>query len=225
MADDLDVARDLFSRRSWPDACEAFLSHDSETPLGVADLERLAIASYLTGRNAESDDAWARAYGASLEQGDPASAIRFGFWIAFRMVNAFDRPGANGWVARLERLAATLPAESLEASKLAYLTGLRAVFEGDLERGEADLRLSSEIAEREADLEMAAIARLALGRVLIFRGDLVGGTHLLDEAMLAVMSEDMSPIAVGDSYCTAIDACHDLIDVQRGQAWTDALTK
>jgi DNA-binding NarL/FixJ family response regulator len=43
--------------------------------------------------------------------------------------------------------------------------------------------------------------------------------------MLVIASEPISPIAVGDSYCTAIDACHDLYDVRRGQAWTDGLTR
>ncbi len=42
--------------------------------------------------------------------------------------------------------------------------------------------------------------------------------------MLVVGSEPISPIAIGDSYCTAIDACHDLTDVRRGQAWTDGLS-
>lgn len=72
---------------------------------------------------------------------------------------------------------------------------------------------------------MTALARLALGRVLIFRGEITRGVRLLDEAMLAVGSDPFSPIAVGDSYCTAIDACYDLFDVHRGQAWTDELTR
>ena len=45
--------------------------------------------------------------------------------------------------------------------------------------------------------------------------------RLLDEAMVAVVAGETSPIVVGDN-CTAIDACHDVFDVRRGQAWTAA---
>jgi hypothetical protein len=64
-----------------------------------------------------------------------------------------------------------------------------------------------------------------LGRVLIFRGDVSGGVRLVDEAMVAVNAGEVSPIVVGDSYCAAIDACHDVFDVRRGQTWTAALSR
>ena len=106
-----------------------------------------------------------------------------------------------------------------------YLTGLRAAFEGDFATSAADLERSAAIATRHGDDELAALARLSLGRVRIFLGDFTAGIRLLDDAMLVVGSEPISPIAVGDSYCTAIDACHDVVDVRRGQAWTDGLTR
>ena len=81
---------------------------------------------------------------------------------------------------------------------------------------------SVRIADACGDPDLSALARLALGRVLIFRGDVSRGVRLLDEAMVAVVAGETSPIVVGDSFCTAIDACHDVFDVRRGQAWTAA---
>jgi DNA-binding NarL/FixJ family response regulator len=221
--DGVERARECYARRDWRNACEAFLAGEPE--LDADDLERLAVAAYLVGQNADSDAAWSRAHQARLDGGDLGGAVRCAFWLGFRLVNAGDGPGGNGWIARLERLLADGPAGSLDQARLAYLTGLRAVFEGDLATGEADLSRSATLAWRNHDAELAALARLSHGRVLIFRGEITGGVRLLDEAMLAVGSDAFSPIAVGDSYCTAIDACHDLVDVRRGQLWTDGLTQ
>ncbi len=189
------------------------------------DLERLAVSAYLVGRNLESDEAWAVAHRRHLDAGDVVGAVRCAFWLGFRLVNAFERPKANAWIARIERLVAGAPDDSLIRGRLDYLTGLRAAFEGDLATSAADLERSAAIATRHGDEELAALSRLSLGRVRIFLGDITTGVRLLDDAMLVVGSEPISPIAVGDSYCTAIDACHDLVDVRRGRAWTDALAR
>ena len=41
---------------------------------------------------------------------------------------------------------------------------------------------------------------------------------------MSVVAEDVSPIAVGDIYCTVIDACHELFDVRRVTDWTAVLS-
>jgi len=224
MADDVEHARSCYARRAWGDACAGLLTHlDS---LDADDLERLAVCAYLVGKEQASDAAWGRAYQQRMAADDLDGAVRCAFWIGFRFVNAHERPEANGWIARLERLVDGFPAKSLPRARLAYLTGLRAVFDDvNLETSAADLGRAVELATLHRDEELAALARLALGRVLIFQGEPTDGVRLLDEAMLTVRSEPLSPIAVGDSYCTAIDACHDLFDVQRGQEWTDGLAR
>ena len=100
-------------------------------------------------------------------------------------------PGGNGWIARLERLLVNSPPDSLDRARLTYLTGLGGL-EGDLTTSETDLSESATFAGRGHDAELTALARLALGRVLIFRGDITGGVRLLDEAMLAVGSDMLS---------------------------------
>lgn len=223
MVDGLARARECYARRAWRDAYDGFLGERDE--LGADDLERLAASAYLVGSNRESDEAWARAHRRHLEEDDVVGAVRCAFWLGFRLVNAAEWPEANAWIARTERLVAAASGGALARGRLDYLTGLRAAFEGDLAAAAADLERSAAIATRHADSELAALARLALGRVRIFLGDITAGIRLLDDAMLDIGSEPISPIAVGDSYCTAIDACHDLVDVRRGQAWTDGLAR
>ncbi len=223
MAGALARARTSYLKRAWKQACEGFLA--SRDQLGADDLERLAVSAHLVGRNSESDDAWGLAHRRHLDDGDVAGAIRCAFWRAFRLINASEHTEANAWIARLGRLVAATSGDSLAPARLEYLTGLRAAFEGDLTTAALDLERAAAAATHHQDEELGALARLALGRVRILLGQVTAGVRLLDDAMLVVGSEPISPIAVGDSYCTAIDACHDLYDVRRGQAWTDGLSR
>jgi DNA-binding CsgD family transcriptional regulator len=216
-------ARQAYLERAWGEACEGFLAKRGE--LSTDDLERLAVSAFLVGRNAESDDAWGLAHRRHVDAGDVGGAIRCAYWLGFRLVNALERAEANAWISRLERLVSAAPEDSLAPARLDYLTGLRAAVEGDLSTAAEDLERAAAIATRQGDEELAALSRLSLGRVRIFLGQIKTGVRLLDDAMLVVESEPISPIAVGDSYCTAIDACHDLYDVRRGQAWTDGLSR
>lgn len=218
-------ARECFERRAWREAWDLLSACDSESALREADLENLAVTSFLLGEDRTSDEAWTRAHQQHVKMGNRPGAVRCAFWLAFRLLNNGDLPSASGWIARIERLLRDSPNDSPEHGRLTYLTGLLAVFSGDLPTAEADLDRSGQIAERCGDLDLSTLARLALGRVLIFRGDVSGGIHLLDEAMVAVIDGETSPVVVGDSYCTAIDACHDVFDVRRGQTWTAAFSR
>jgi hypothetical protein len=54
----LEQARASFAQRSWGDAYAQFATADAATPLGLDDLEKLALAAYLTGHEEESTLAW-----------------------------------------------------------------------------------------------------------------------------------------------------------------------
>ena len=69
------------------------------------------------------------------------------------------------------------------------------------------------------------LARVGVGRCLIYAGEIAEGLRLLDEAMVAVTAREVSPIAVGDVYCTVIEACQELFDLRRVHEWTAALTR
>jgi DNA-binding CsgD family transcriptional regulator len=68
-----------------------------------------------------------------------------------------------------------------------------------------------------------ALARQGAGRAMIRLGDTTEGVALLDEVMVGVVSDEISPVAAGVVYCSVIDACVEIFDVRRAQEWTDAL--
>ena len=99
------------------------------------------------------------------------------------------------------------------------------VFEGDVEAAHAGFAEAAEIGDRFGDPELVALGRVGEGRCLIYRGEIVEGMALLDEAMVAITAHEVSPAAVGDLYCTVIEGCQEVFDVRRAQEWTAALSR
>jgi hypothetical protein len=72
----LDGGRASFVRQAWGDAYAQLSVADKDAPLELDDLERLAVAAYMVGRNQESTDIWARAHHECVRLGDLAGAAR-----------------------------------------------------------------------------------------------------------------------------------------------------
>lgn len=219
----LERARASFAADMWADACDRFSAVDRKAPLGLEDFERLAVARYLVGMDEDSTEAWGRAYHLARDLGDPYRAARCAFWAAFVQLNRGDLPGGSGWVARCQRLLEDVIDDVVERGYLRYLVGLRAIFDGDEEVARSGFEAAARRAARFADADLETMARLGQGRVLIRLGHLHQGISCIDEAMVAVTAGEVSPIVVGDSYCSAIEACQELFDLGRAQRWTEGL--
>jgi DNA-binding NarL/FixJ family response regulator len=63
------------------------------------------------------------------------------------------------------------------------------------------------------------------GRALIRQGQLAAGLALLDEAMVSVTAGEVSALNAGGVFCSVLDACGEIFDLQRAQEWTSALEK
>ena len=131
------------------------------------------------------------------------------------------RRGA-GWLARADELLGD--ADCAERGLL-----LAPSFLHLLDRGEAAAALDRsieiwEIGERFDDPDVAAIGRLGRGQALVELGDRDTGVALLDQTMVAVQSDALSPQAAGLVTCGAIVTCQRLLEVARAQEWVVTLS-
>jgi DNA-binding CsgD family transcriptional regulator len=220
----IDQGREAFERQAWGDACRHLSAADVEHPLELEDLERLAVAAYLVGRGEDSVQSWTRAHQECARLGDVARGARCAFWLAFGLLNKGDLARGGGWVDRAQRLLDDAGLDCVEQGYLRYPVALRAIFEGDGATAHAAFTEAGEIGDRFGDAELVTLARVGVGRCLIYMGEVAAGVGLLDEAMVAVTAREVSPIAVGDVYCTVIEACQELFDLRRVHEWTAALS-
>ena len=224
VTDGIDQGREAFERQAWGDACRHLSAADDEHRLGREDSERLAVAAYLIGRSEDSVEAWTQAHLECVRLGDVARAARCAFWSAFGLLNKGDLAQGGGWVDRGQRLLDDAGLDCVEQGYLRYAVALRAIFEGDGATAHTAFTEAGEIGDRFDDTELVTLARVGVGRCLIYMGEVAEGVGLLDEAMVAVTAREVSPIAVGDVYCTVIEACQELFDLGRVHEWTAALS-
>jgi DNA-binding CsgD family transcriptional regulator len=224
VADRAKRARGAFERRMWGDAFDQLSAAHREGQLDVEDLERLAVAAYMVGRDDACDDAWVEAHRAWSRSGEAERAARCAFWQALGLFFRGDLAPAMGWVARGGRLLEDSRGESVEQAWLRMLTELPRLFEGD-----AEVYLSfvdaGAIAERFADADATMFAWLCRGYALILQGRVAEGVALLDEVMVAVTADEVAPLLAGIAYCQVIALCQAVFDIRRAREWTEALTR
>jgi hypothetical protein len=133
----LDRGRQAFHEQAWGTAYAQLSAAAGETPLEPADLENLAIAAYLNGRDAESEEAWTKAHHESLRAADWARAARCAFWLGIALMNSLERARGSGWIARAQRVLDDAQHECVEHGLLLIPRALGQYYKGDFE-GSAD---------------------------------------------------------------------------------------
>ena len=218
----LDRGRTSFRNRAWSEAFSQLSVADGEAPLDPEDLEAISIAAHLTGKQTLSVDLLARAHQGFVSRGEIQRAARSAFWLGFIALVGGEPAKAGGWLARAERLLQGQP-DCVERGYLLLPTGFRSVHGGDPVEAFAAFAGAVTIAERFGDTDLLTLARQGQGRALIRQGEVARGVSLLDEAMVAVIAGEVSPIVAGGVYCSLIDACGEIFDLRRAQEWTSAL--
>ena len=222
MTDSRERAREAFARQEWGTAYAILAGHEA---LDADDLERLAVAAYLVGRDEASDRAWEQAH---LECGridDHDGAARCAVWLGIVLLLRGEMAPASGWFARATRLVDEHDAEGAVRGLLLLPDFFDALDGGDSMTASA---LAEEIfvqARRADDDGLLALALVTRGEAALARRDTARGMKLLDEAMVVATSGDVSPIPKGIVYCAVVATCMEVSDLRRAAEWTEALDR
>jgi DNA-binding CsgD family transcriptional regulator len=223
--DHLERGRRSYGERAWEAAFQALSDADRESPLDAHDLELLALAAYLTGRDEEYLSTLERAYNAHLETSDRLRASRCAFWLGFRVLMRGEIGRANGWFSHAQRL---LEQDARDCAERGYLL-LPTVGQGpsfsNYEAAYAAAAEAASIGERCGDLDLIACARMEQGRIRLQQGQVHVGLAHLDETMVIVISGKLSPMVTGLMYCSVIQACQQVYAFDRTREWTAVLTQ
>jgi DNA-binding NarL/FixJ family response regulator len=123
---------------------------------------------------------------------------------------------ANGWFARAESLLEGMD----ETVAHGWIAFERAPLSRDAdERGQLATAALA-IARRFGDTDLEFDALALLGEAYVESGRIAEGMTLIDQAMAAVSSGEVTGIvAVGDIYCRFLSACELTSDVRRAEQW------
>jgi DNA-binding CsgD family transcriptional regulator len=223
-ADLRERGRCAYRQREWTNAFELLTGADHESPLEPGDLDLLVTAAYLTGRDDEGDDLSARAC-RECADGDPARAARHAFRLAILLLLRGESARSGGWLTRGRRLLDLRGGDCAERGYPLVPAALQHLVDGDAASAEAVSGEAAAIAERFGDPDLLALGRLGVGQALVAMGRTAPALALLDEVMVAVTSEELSPIFAGIVYCAVIETCQEAFDLRRAQEWTVALTR
>jgi DNA-binding CsgD family transcriptional regulator len=222
---ELDRAREAYQRLAWADAYASFAAADQRAPLEPEDLERLAIAAYLLGRDDDSADGWARAYHELLRRNDPERAARCALWLASGLLMRGELARAGAWIARARGLLDDGERACVEQGYLLVLVAHQRLMEGDAAEACALFARAAEVGDRFDEPDLPALSRLGWGHALLMLGDSAAGVAMFDEVMVAATAGELSPVVAGEAYCAAIEVCQELFDLRRARQWTAALSR
>ena len=223
--DELAQGRESYARRAWMAAYESLSQADKERSLGGADLELLATSAYMIGHGDDYLDVLERAHRAHVASGAVLCAVRCAFWVGMQLAITGEMGGATGWLGRAQRLLERDGRDCVERGYLLLPLVFRHEATGDLEAAAAVAGAAAEIGERFGDADLLALAVHRQGHALVRQRRIAEGLGLLDEAMVAVISDELSPIVCGIVYCGVILGCQDAFELRRAQEWTAALTR
>ena len=221
----LERGRRAYADRVWWDAYESLSRADQVVPLDAEDVELLATSAYMLGRDDEWMSLLARAHHVYVDAGEARRAASCAGWIGTHLAVRGEVGGATGWFARAQRLLESYGRDCPERGWMLLPVMYRHEGAGDLPAAAATAAAALEIGQRFGDADLFALAAAGQGYMLLKQGRVNEGLALLDEAMVAVTTGELSPIPIGLVYCGVILACQEVYEVGRAREWTAALTR
>lgn len=219
--DQLQYGLECYARRAWSEAQQALSSADQAAPLRAEDLERLATSTYLIGRDPDFQRLQERLY--HMRADEPARAARCAFWLALTSLFGGEVGRASAWIVRGQRLL-----EEVDCVERGYLNiplAAQQLAGGNADAAHALAADATAIGVRFGDTDLISVARHLEGHALIQQGHVLTGLSRLDEAMLAVVANEVSPIVTGLLYCSVIEICRQVYALGRAREWTAAFAR
>jgi class 3 adenylate cyclase len=221
LEDPLEAARDALDRHAWQEAFDRFREADARKPLSPQDLEAYGQAAWWHGSIENVIAARERAYRAYLDDGNENRAAYVALVLVRDHWNKLEPSIATGWLSRAERLLQG-KAESVEHGYLFLTQNNVAMNDGDFDLAVELAGRAVDIGARFGDRDLQARALTNQGLAMVAKGDAKAGMALVDEATVAAVSGELSPIATGIVYCNTIGACSEVADYRRAGEWTEA---
>jgi DNA-binding NarL/FixJ family response regulator len=220
----IEAAQDAFRRHDWARARDRF---DAARRAGLLDADglfALAEAAWWLGEMDESLAAFEQAYRQHLQAGRPLRAAMAAMFLGARFSERGDLAVGSGWMSRMRRLLHDQP-EGPEHGYTLYFEIFEAMAGGDLDGAVAHARRMQALGRRFDDPNLVGVGVLGEGRARLRQGQVADGMALLDEAMLAALSDELEPLWAGAIYCHLMDACNQLADLRRAGEWTQATAR
>ena len=222
MSDALERADQALAARAWSEARAALEEADAAGSLAPERLEALALTNAMLGNVDGHTDAMTRAYRGYLPD-SPARAARCAFFAGMNLVLSGDMAQGGGWLGRAGEAAATVDGGCPEQGLLMIPRGLMALEGGDAAGALDAFRSAHEMGRASGDPDLVALAGIGVGQALLDLKRPAEGMRTLDEVMLTITDEPVSPFVRGIVYCQVILSCRDSFDIRRAREWTAAL--
>jgi DNA-binding CsgD family transcriptional regulator len=223
--DELERGREAYAKRAWLDAYESLSRADAASRLEAADLELLATSAALVGERDAHHSLLERLHKLRLDAGEPEAAAKAAVLLGMNLVVAGEVGPAMGWFRRAERLIEYVGEDSVVPGYLLVPVAAQRMASADAEGAHRAASEAAAIAARFDEHDLFAAASHFAGSALIKVGRVDEGLELLDEAMVAVTSGEVSPFFAGVVYCGVIASCEEAFEPRRAHEWTNALTR
>ncbi|SNR59751.1 regulatory protein, luxR family [Haloechinothrix alba] len=223
-SDVLVAAREAYSRHDWHSACKGFAAAREQGELSPDDCHAAAKSAWWLGRIAECLEGFEEAYRRFLAAGQPLQAAMSALLLGIHSQERGETARGSAWLSRVRRLVADEP-DSAVHGYLLYTDMFATMGDGDVENALSYARRMEALGNRLGDPNVAALGVLGQGRALVKQGLVGDGLSLLDEAMLAAVSDQLDPTWAGAIYCHLMDVCQELLDLRRAVEWTMVATR
>lgn len=219
----LAEAEAAYQQRAWSDAYLAFERAEADAALDDSELEKMAWAASLSGRDSEALAHMERLYQNRLAAEQLPGAARMAFWMGVLLQGMREATQASAWFQRGQRVLSRASTPCAEQGYLLSSAIHRRLLAGDSEGAYADAAEAVAIGERFGEPDLIALGRQLQGRALVRAGQIERGLDLLDEVMLAGTRGELSPTVTGIIYCGVMACFQQVFALKRAQEWTSAL--